>query len=116
MIAYRVKVNGKVACLAGAEDLAVLSATVMSAGKLGSKTASRANNAVRPDVHLQVGGLTHRGGGRSDAHLDWVSMLDLAVGDTVEIQVVHAKRADHPRRRRKAAGVGDIERRKRSRS
>jgi hypothetical protein len=44
MIAFEVTLNGKRVCIAGAEDLAVLSTIISASGRLGPKTVP-----ARPD-------------------------------------------------------------------
>ena len=70
MIALEVRLNGKRVCVAGAEDLSVLSAIVTASGPLGKRTVP-----VRPDevsqIVYQVGGLTSRSDPAKDVHLRW---------------------------------------------
>jgi hypothetical protein len=101
MIAFEVRVNGRQVCLAGADDLGVLSATLTVGGQLGSRTV-RANHS--PDSKeisapfLHVGGLTSRGDGQEEVHLRWAADAAVAVGDCVEIRLVDipAAAADAP--------------------
>ena len=60
MIAFDVRLNGKRVCIAGSEDLAVLSAIVTASGKLGSKTVPARPDDTKGEVFYGVGGLTAR--------------------------------------------------------
>ncbi len=50
MIAFEITLNGKTVCLAGAEDLSVLTANVSAVGKLGSKTIPARPDETTGDV------------------------------------------------------------------
>jgi hypothetical protein len=73
MIALEVSLNGKRVCLAGADDLAVLSAHVTACGKLGSKTIPARPDDITGEVHYSVGGLTARPDPKKDVHMNWKS-------------------------------------------
>jgi len=105
MIAFEVSLNGKRICIAGAEDLSVLSAHVSAAGKLGDKTASARQDGegdTEPEIFYSVGGLTGRADPAKDIHLRWKSVTPLKVGDVVEIKVLETKKTDRPKSRKKA--------------
>ncbi|HEV2704024.1 MAG TPA: hypothetical protein VGV09_20530 [Steroidobacteraceae bacterium] len=91
MIGLVVYLNGKKLTVAGAEDLGVLHAMVTAAGKLG-KTTAPLGKRRSVDVHLAVGGLTHRGDGVEDEHLRWIPLRPLKVGDRVSVRVVRTDR------------------------
>lgn len=93
MIALKVAVNGKVLCIAGAEDLGVLNAIVGAGGNLGKLTKQIRDES--PDVSLRVGGLTSREND-SDDHLNWVESLDLTAGDLVTIEILESNSVDAP--------------------
>ena len=93
MILFKVSLNGKELCTAGAEDLGVLSAILSASGKLGSNTA--AHDGREPDIYFRVGGLTSRADGK-DEHPNWVDFIDLKPGDSVNIEVKEADQADNP--------------------
>ncbi len=100
MIALQVSLNGKRVCIAGAEDLGVLSAVISAVGKLGSKTVpARPNEAS--DIFYSVGGRTSRSS-CEDVHVDWQSIAPLKIGDTISVKVIQTHRADRPRSRYKA--------------
>ena len=103
MIAFEVKLNGRRICIAGAEDLCVLSATINAAGKLGVKTVpSRRNNGSAREVFYSVGGLTRRPDPTKDVHLRWKSVAPLRIGDRLVIKVLEVRKADRPKSRKKA--------------
>ena len=74
MIALEVKLNGKRVCIAGADDLAVLSAHVAACGKLGRKTVPARPDETTGDLYYSVGGLTARRDPNRDVHLKWKSI------------------------------------------
>jgi len=100
MIAFEVLLNGKRICIAGAEDLCVLTADITASGKLGKKTAYEGlpDHSV-PEVLLDysVGGLTRRRNPNRDVHLNWQSVRRLRVGDSLEVRVVEVRKADRPK-------------------
>ncbi len=101
MIALEVSLNGKRVCIAGAEDLAVLSTHVTATGRLGKKTApARPDETV--DLFYTVGGLTPRPKPRSDVHLRWKSLAPLRVGDVIQVKIIETNRADRAASRQKA--------------
>jgi hypothetical protein len=103
MIAFEVKLNGKRICIAGAEDLCVLSANVAAAGKLGLKTVpTGSHDDTAPDLFYSVGGLTRRPDPKKDVHLRWKSVAPLSLGDLLAVKVVEVRKADRPKSRKKA--------------
>jgi hypothetical protein len=98
MIAFEVKLNGKRICIAGAEDLAVLTASVTAGGDLGRETV----NHCAPHIHYSVGGLTARPDPTKDVHMRWKSIAPLRLGDTIEINVLEVPKADRPKSRTNA--------------
>ena len=102
MIAFEVTLNGKRVCVAGADDLCVLSTIVSASGKLGRKTVSpRVNDATR-HIEYSIGGLTSRPGPQKDVHLKWKSLTPLKVGDVIEVRVLETKKVDRAISRTKA--------------
>jgi hypothetical protein len=99
MIALRVKLNGTLLCVAGADDLSVLNTIVNAVGNLGPKTKKRRDEP--PDVYLSVGGLTSRLEGL-DEHLRWAGEQPLRMGDRVEVEIVETSDVDAPTERKKA--------------
>jgi hypothetical protein len=93
MIGLAVYLNGKKLALAGAEDLSVLNAIVTAVGKLGKSTAPLGKGRS-PHLHLSLGGLTNRGGGLEDEHLQWIGLRSLKVGDRISVRIVRTDRAD----------------------
>lgn len=102
MIAFEVRRNGKRVCIAGAEDLAVLSAHVTAMGKLGKKTVPARPDDTAGEIHYSVGGLTAWTDPKKDVHLKWKSVERLEVGDVIEIRVLETKKADRAASRTKA--------------
>ena len=100
MIAFEVILNGKRICIAGAEDLCVLTANMTATGKLGKKTVYEGlPDDTVPEVHLHysIGGLTRRRNPDKDVHLSWKSVRRLRVGDSLEVRVVEVRKADQPK-------------------
>lgn len=102
MFALEVRKNGKRVCIAGAEDLAVLAATVTAVGKLGPKTVPARPDETTGEVHYSVGGLTSRPNPDKDVHLRWKSVAPLKIGDVIEIRVLETERVDRAKSRVKA--------------
>lgn len=93
MYALRVQINDGPWTTAGADDLGVLTASISGTGKLGP--ASYWEKEVgEPDFHLRVGGLTARPVGSTDEHVDWLSHVEVKVGDRVTIELVRTAVAD----------------------
>jgi hypothetical protein len=102
MIALEVSLNGKRVCIAGAEDLAVLSTIVTAVGKLGKKTVPARPDETGGEIHYSVGGLTAREDPKKDVHMNWKSVAPLRVGDVIQVKVLESDKADPPRSREKA--------------
>jgi hypothetical protein len=96
MLAVQVEVNGKKLVVAGAKDLALLSAYVAAVGLLGDDTADFGPNKWgAPDIHLTVTGITSRASSQN-AHHNWITKLALKAGDTITLRFVKAEEADPP--------------------
>lgn len=102
MIALEIKLNGKRVCIAGAEDLTVLTATVAAVGKLGKKTVPARPDDTKGEIHYSVGGLTARPDPAKDVHLRWKSVELLGVGDTLQVRILETNKADRAISRQKA--------------
>jgi ATP-dependent Clp protease adapter protein ClpS len=102
MIALEVRRNGKRVCIAGADDLAVLSAHVTAVGKLGTKTVPARPDDTTGEIHYSVGGLTARPDPKKDVHLKGKSVAPLRVGDVIEVRVLETERVDRATSRTKA--------------
>jgi hypothetical protein len=102
MIALEVKLNGKRVCIAGAEDLSVLSATVAAVGILGKKTIRARPDETDAEIHYSVGGLTARPDPSKDVHVRWKSITPLKIGDVIEVTVLESRNADRAKSRTKA--------------
>ena len=105
MIAFEVSLNGKRVCVAGSEDLGVLSAHVTACGKLGKKTAPFRPDETSDEIHYSVGGLTSRPKPLADVHVRWKSDGQLKVGDVVTVRVVETEKADRATSRSKVKRV-----------
>lgn len=95
MIAVEVFINGNKVCTAGAEDLAVLTASITASGQLGTKTVHHQSDDP-PNLMGRVGGLTSRGERSEDVHCDWYTSYSLEIGDTMEIRLVDTTEVDEP--------------------
>jgi hypothetical protein len=103
MIAFEVRLNGKRICIAGAEDLTVLSTSISASGKLGPKTVPARPDDTNREIFYSVGGLTARPDPEKDVHVRWKSIAPLKVGDVIEVKVLDVKKADRAKSRKKAA-------------
>jgi hypothetical protein len=103
MIAFEVRLNGRRICIAGAEDLAVLSTIVTASGKLGPKTVPARPDDTNGEIFFSVGGLTARRDPEKDVHVRWKSITPLTVGDVIQVKVLDVKKADPAKSRTKAA-------------
>lgn len=102
MIAFEVSLNGKRVCVAGMDDLAVLSTIIAAGGKLGPKTTFSRPGDASSRVYYSVGGLTGRKNPSKDVHVSWKSVTDLAVGDVLQVRVLETDIVDKPKRRKNA--------------
>jgi hypothetical protein len=102
MIAFEIQLNGKRVCLAGADDLGVLTTIVKVTGKLGVKTVPLRPDETSADAFYSIGGLTCRADPDKDVHVRWVSGTPLKVGDTIQVVVVDVSKADRPKSRKRA--------------
>src|SRR5262249_32944289 len=90
------------------EDLSVLSATISLVGRLGSETISPGSG--KPNMHVQLGGLTSRPGKKPDEHLRWLPFTYLKVGDRVLVEIIETERVGRVVERAKARGKSNDER------
>ena len=105
MIAFKVSLNGKRVCIAGAEDLGVLSTIIAASGKLGKKAVpSRPGQTF--NIYYSVGGLTSRKNQKQDYHLDWESVTPLQVGDVIQVEIVEATKTDRAKSQKKQTATG----------
>ena len=102
MIALEVSLNGKRVCVAGAEDLAVLTTVVSAVGKLGKKTVPAWPGQASGEIHYSVGGLTARQDPKMDVHVRWKSIDPLRVGDVIQVRILETDKADPARSRQRA--------------
>lgn len=102
MIALAVSLNGKRVCVAGADDLCVLTTSISAVGKLGKETVPARLDDTGGEIYYSVGGLTARPDPKRDVHLSWKSVARLKVGDVIQVRIVESDTPDRPRSRRKA--------------
>jgi hypothetical protein len=102
MIALEVSLNGKRVCVAGADDLRVLSAHVTACGKLGKKTVPARPDDTTGEIHYSVGGLTARPDAKKDVHVRWKSVAPLRVGDVIQVKILETEKVDRATSRTKA--------------
>jgi len=115
MIGLAVYLNGKKLTIAGAEDLSVLNTIVTAVGQLGKSTA-RVGKKRAVNLHLSVGGLTHRADGAEDEHLRWIGLRSLKVGDMVSVRIVRTDRVSQYQTAHSAGGnMREINEKKRKR-
>lgn len=96
VIALEVFLNGKKLALAGASDLAVLTATITAVGKLGPESAGSQTRPKSYSIDFRVGGLISKKIKKVD--LDWVDSKRLKLGDEVLVRVLKTERPDMPAR------------------
>ena len=101
MIALEVRKNGKRVCIAGAEDLSVLSTNIAAVGKLGKKTVPARPDDTTGEIHYSVGGLTARPDPKKDVHMRWKSVAPLRVGDVIEVRILETEKVDRATSRTK---------------
>ena len=102
MIAFEVKLNGKRVCIAGADDLAVLSTNIGAVGKLGKKTVPARPDETTGEIHYSVGGRTSRPDANKDVHVRWKPVAPLKVGDVIEVRILETEKVDRATSRTKA--------------
>lgn len=92
MIALRVVINESSAIVGGSENLSVLSAIITGTGKLGSRSHPPREQDPH-DFHISLRGLTARGEGLADEHLQWLQR-ELHVGDKITVEIIETDTAD----------------------
>ncbi len=102
MIALEVSLNGKCVCVAGAEDLGVLTTNVSAVGKLGKKTVRARPDETTGEIFYAVGGLTSRPDPRKDVHLTWKAVTPLRIGDILQVKILETDKVDRATSRQKA--------------
>ena len=95
MLAMEVLKNGERVCVAGAQDLGLLTANFTAGGSLGPRAWDFSGKITKPHMHLHVGGLTSRKGAPDD-HLDWVGHMEIQTGDAVTLRFIEIDEADAP--------------------
>ena len=102
MIALEIKLNGKPICVAGADDLTVLSADITACGKLGKKSVPRRPNDAT-EINYSVGGLIPRPNDK-DIFPKWKFAAPLRVGDVIEVRILETEKVDRAKSGKKATG------------
>src|SRR5450432_2493011 len=102
MIALEVRKNGKQVCIAGAEDLGVLTTSITAVGKLGKKTVPFRPDETKGEIHYSVGGLTSRPDKDKNVHLRWKCVAPLKVGDVIEVRILETEKVNRATSRIKA--------------
>jgi hypothetical protein len=102
MIALEVTLNGRRICVAGAEDLSVLSTIVSAGGKLGKRTVPPRPGDETFDIYYSVGGLTSRLDPAKDVHVNWKSVAPLKVGDVIQVRILETRKVDRAKSRKNA--------------
>lgn len=102
MIVLEVSLNGKRVCVAGAENLCVLTSHVTAVGKLGRRTVPARPDETSGEIHYSVGGLTARQGPRKNVHLRWKSVVPLKVGAVIQVRILETDTVDHASSRQRA--------------
>ncbi len=115
MIAVEVHLNGQRLCVAGADDLRVLHASVTVAGKLGANTVLREGSETKdpPTPTLFIEGVAAREGNQEAETLQWRPQASVSIGDVVELRLVDVAHdaADAPDQRRERRTIPERERR-----
>ncbi len=93
MIALEVSLNGKLVCIAGAEDLSVLGTHVTATGPLGKETVPAHSKDI-VDLFYIVGGLTSRKNPNKDVHMRWKSFAPLRVGNVIQVKILQTDKVD----------------------
>ena len=91
MIAFKVRLNGETLCVVGQPDASVLS-TIVSA-----KTG-RQDRGIDDHVHFHMGGLSQKAANGYSEHFRYETP-DLAIGDTIEIEILDTDEIDAPKKR-----------------
>ena len=103
MIAFKVSLNGNRVCVAGDEDMAVLTAGVTAVGELGKKTVRPDSDEKSQYIGYRVGGMTGRHDPEKDVFVNWVSGAPLQMGDVIQIKVFETDKVDRAKSRKNAA-------------
>lgn len=92
MIALEVSLNGKRVCVAGADDLCALTASVEAFGKLGKMSAPLRPDDTSGDLCYAVGGMDSR----QDVYHYWQIPTPLKVGDVIQVRILETDAPDPP--------------------
>jgi hypothetical protein len=92
MIAYKVSINGKRACVAGMDEAGVVVSSITWVRGVPATAGSKAPEHLA----MRIGGLRSRTG----THVTWLAR-QLGRGDSVHLDVVDVPKVDRPKRNRK---------------
>lgn len=98
MIAFEVTVNGNKVCVAGLEDLGVLSAILSWADRVPRSDAQTNEEYPTQELTLEVGGLQSARVNQAEQCISWVRR-QLKVGDIVTINIKNLDSVDEPESR-----------------
>jgi len=91
MIAYEIRLNGEVICVAGQEDISILHTNVVV-------SRDNAERDVDDYIRLTIGGLSQDMDNGYPEHIRWKG-CDLDMGDTVQIKIIETSEISSPVRR-----------------
>lgn len=92
MIAFEISLNGKRVCVAGADDLIGLTASVEAFGMLGKNSAPLKPDETNCDLLFAVGGLD----AQQKAYQYWQVPTPLKIGDVVQVRILETECPDRP--------------------
>lgn len=92
MIALEVSLNGKRVCVAGADDLWALTASVEAFGKLGKCSTPLRPDDDGADLRYAVGGVDSR----QDVCQYWQYPTPLKLGDVIQVRILETEDPDPP--------------------
>jgi hypothetical protein len=104
VLAIEVELNGKRLSVAGAKDLALLSAQI--AAGVGSE-----NRTLQVDMdvfHLTAMGLTSPKSASRIANLTWINGLPLKLGDSITFRIVQVEQPDPPAQVLRTPTTGEL--------
>ena len=92
MIALEVRINGRVATVAGRQDLCVLNALIGAIGTLGTQ----AKNSTEKVIEFNVSGVAKDDQKNIGIQFDWLPKTELKLGDEIAIKIVDTERVYSP--------------------
>lgn len=98
MIAFEVVVNGEKACVAGIDDLGVLTALLTWVHRVPRVDNDNLDEYPTRELTLDIHGLQSARSNQPDEQLSWLH-CDLTVGDTVTLHIKDLQSVDEPESR-----------------